>query len=511
MKSMEAIVDEIVASRKIAICRIGELQEKFESVFDMLSPEFYIDDGFAGSCYRDRRVLHTEDVISDNVCGVDTLIVVCDLRERLLAEDEVPEWKKLEESGLDRGNVLIFANELFSYVDFNWIDRVNRKSLEPGVGDDLIYDVLYRPKWEHNSGETMELGGIIIPLIKMNHYTTYIYACEGDVSSLILYLHENGIEVKGIIDRNLSKTIIRRWDGIPIIHISQMDRIPNIENVFVIIGVHSFWGVCASDIMDILYGAGIRHYYAVPAKDRDLISTHDGPTIDYYRDHYPELKRAYETLGDELSREAMLEAIRTKMQCCFYSKPACLGRHKYFFGHRIGDSYEQLYTHKKDEVWLNCGASVGDTIFTYFANGLDAKMVYAVEGDKGIFKDLCRNLDRLPGQYREKVTARNIFIDNGTDFGDLLPQIISLINADIEGHEMALIKALSRRIVQDRPVLAICVYHKVEDFSDFLSYLTGILENYTYLIRKYPTFSMWKRWSKDELVFYAIPNERRAL
>ena len=40
---------------------------------------------------------------------------------------------------------------------------------------------------------------------------------------------------------------------------------------------------------------------------------------------------------------------------------------------------------------------------------------------------------------------------------------ITLINADIEGFEMDMLKELEKIIKRDRPVLAISVYHKKED------------------------------------------------
>ncbi len=40
---------------------------------------------------------------------------------------------------------------------------------------------------------------------------------------------------------------------------------------------------------------------------------------------------------------------------------------------------------------------------------------------------------------------------------------ITLINADIEGFEMDMLKKLEKIIKRDRPVLAISVYHKKED------------------------------------------------
>lgn len=266
-----------------------------------------------------------------------------------------------------------------------------------------LHDVLFTAHYENCGVEAMEFGGITIPLIQMNGYSVYIYGYVKRVSALILYLERFKIKVCGIIDRNMEKTKIQRADGIPILHITQLDKIPDPQNTFVIIGVCQPSGV--------------------------------------------------------------------------------------------------------DEVWLNCGANVGDTVFLYFANQLEADTVLAVEGDKNIYKTLCRNLDRLPALYRKKVVSINEFIDENTDFGELMTgKAVSLINADIEGNELDLMKALSSVIARDRPVLALCAYHKESDLIDFVTYLDSIVTDYSYILRKYPSIGFLQ--SGSELVMYAVPFER---
>lgn len=69
---------------------------------------------------------------------------------------------------------------------------------------------------------------------------------------------------------------------------------------------------------------------------------------------------------------------------------------------------------------------------------------------------------------------------------------------DIEGAEH---KALlgSRQIIQrDKPVLAICIYHKPEDFFDIPLLIEEILpKTYEYYIRQY-------RYGQSETVLYAV-------
>ncbi len=58
-------------------------------------------------------------------------------------------------------------------------------------------------------------------------------------------------------------------------------------------------------------------------------------------------------------------------------------------------------------------------------------------------------------------------------------------------------------IKKNRPVLAICIYHKPEDFYDIpLSIEDMVPDEYTYYVRQY-------RYGQSETVLYAMPNSRK--
>ena len=167
----------------------------------------------------------------------------------------------------------------------------------------------------------------------------------------------------------------------------------------------------------------------------------------------------------------MLEYIRTYIQKDVYRLQQLPCRYKYFYDYdKESNSKKELYLHKEDEVWLNCGAYKGDNIFYYFAAGLTAKQIFAVEGDQQNADELYENINRLPENCRNLVFIKNVFIDSSTDFGDLLGnQKITLLNADIEGFELSLLKSCKNVIQTDRPVISICMYHKKEDQIKTLS------------------------------------------
>ena len=155
-------------------------------------------------------------------------------------------------------------------------------------------------------------------------------------------------------------------------------------------------------------------------------------------------------------------------------------RYKYFFGAKD----ELLYKRLPDECWINCGASVGDTIFLFLSFRLKAKKIYAFESDPNAFQRLKNNLELLTPELRSSVEPINHLIDASTDFD------------------------LSDIIKRDRPVIALCMYHRREDLVEIPSYLKSICSDYVYYLRKYNTGWLQNYKRNHELLMYAVPRER---
>jgi len=62
-------------------------------------------------------------------------------------------------------------------------------------------------------------------------------------------------------------------------------------------------------------------------------------------------------------------------------------------------------------------------------------------------------------------------------------ETVTFIKADIEGFEMKMLKGAEKIIKRDKPKLAICVYHKVNDIFDFVEYLGRIVPEYKFRLR----------------------------
>lgn len=375
-----------------------------------------------------------------------------------------------------------------------------------------LKDIVFNPQRERIVTDGLTIGGIICPLIKMNHWDVFIYGAGEDISSIILYLWSLEIEVKGVFDCDIEKEGKKILDCVSVIYPYNVVKKFNSEKTFVLINTVYFTGIEQGEILNLLFDLGIRKFYELAQYEKKEMKAKPHPwadigRIDYYREHINELENTYEMLYDKQSKKIMLEFIRTYMEFGTYSLKQCSGKVKYFYGQNIDGSNEELYLHLKEEVWINCGSNIGDNIFWYYANGLTAKHVYAYESDRKIYERLVKNLKYLPQNYFDKISPVNEFINEQTNWKILKTNRVTLINADIEGGEMNLLKSMKDIISTDRPVLAICAYHKADDLVTLPQYIKKIVNNYCFVLRKYESnVENIKRTS--ELVLYAIPEER---
>ena len=106
------------------------------------------------------------------------------------------------------------------------------------------------------------------------------------------------------------------------------------------------------------------------------------------------------------------------------------------------------------------------------------------------------NIDILPARMRQKVCPYNVFLDykEGMRFSE---ERITLVSMDIEGMELNVLQGLEQCIKKNRPVLAICVYHKPEDIIELPLKVLEMVPDYRLYLRHYS-------YVETETVMYAI-------
>ncbi len=77
---------------------------------------------------------------------------------------------------------------------------------------------------------------------------------------------------------------------------------------------------------------------------------------------------------------------------------------------------------------------------------------------------------------------------------------VDLIKLDVEGAELEALRGAVETIKDHRPQLAVCLYHKKEDFYEIPLFLHQLLDDYRFHLGHYTAGAL-------ETVWYAIPNE----
>lgn len=162
------------------------------------------------------------------------------------------------------------------------------------------------------------------------------------------------------------------------------------------------------------------------------------------------------------------------------------------------------------EVYFDCGAKDGDTAtkFHELMHG-DYKKIYAFEPDKENYSLLQENIHGL-----SKIEAVNAGVGESEmelafdgskgghsafhDYGKVRAKIIpldyyfnehpTLIKMDIEGFELSALRGAKKILQNDRPKLAICVYHKPCDLVELPKYILEQCPDYKIFFRLYRDF-----------------------
>lgn len=244
--------------------------------------------------------------------------------------------------------------------------------------------------------------------------------------------------------------------------------------------------------------------------------------IDYYKKREQEIQSFYEGLGDEFSREVMkgrLLFLRTRNR-------------KYVTSVREKDQYfdRNLIDFKKVKCFVDAGMYIGDTIQSFIetTEGVYDK-IYGFEPDEEIRSIAKNNLvdydnivvipkatSDFNGSIQVEKTLgvmqtieKGIFSENAEadktfevcKIDDCLAnrtQKIDMLKMDVEGAEMASLRGASEMIKSDRPIMAICVYHKEEDLLDIPAFVEGLGVKCRLYLRHYSD-------NQTETVCYLIP------
>lgn len=185
---------------------------------------------------------------------------------------------------------------------------------------------------------------------------------------------------------------------------------------------------------------------------------------------------------------------------------------------------EDIISVVENEVFVDCGAYQGETLLAFSdylnKNGIkEWQRAIAFEPEPDNIAEMKKNIAHLSNVQFEQTgvysESKVLFMNSGdgsnssiSDAGDISIEVQSIddvldgekatfIKMDIEGSEMEALRGSKNTILKYKPKLAICIYHKREDFVDIPRYINSLRDDYKFYIRNHSS-------SGIECVLYAV-------
>jgi FkbM family methyltransferase len=237
----------------------------------------------------------------------------------------------------------------------------------------------------------------------------------------------------------------------------------------------------------------------------------------------PAVRAAFDALSDDDARAEFLAQLRWRLTLdSAQLRPPRPHDRQYF--------ETDLFSLGSREVFIDGGAYIGDTVEQFLAvvGGRFARVI-AAEPDEGNYAKLVACAAALPDGAGARVSPRKVALGARHDFvrfdatgtaasvvgqGSQTVEAIALddltfelpptlVKLDVEGAELDALEGARRLIARDRPVLAVCAYHRQDHLWRVPAALHALVPDYRLHLRSYGSECF-------DLVCYAVPPERSA-
>lgn len=236
----------------------------------------------------------------------------------------------------------------------------------------------------------------------------------------------------------------------------------------------------------------------------------------YFTEHQKDLEEISSLFSDDVSRDVFFSAIKYRQTHNPKDVPSYSKNDQYFV--------KGIVPLTDSEVFIDCGAFDGDTMkdFIKVTKGKYQSIV-CFEPVEEFHKRLekrgrGKTVTALrAGVYKESTTLQfNAEAGKGSSISSNARNTISVpvlaiddvpecknatfIKMDVEGSELDALKGAKQTILNNKPKLAICLYHRPKDFIEIPKWIHTLVPEYKLYVRHH-SFSI------NETVLYAIPPE----
>jgi FkbM family methyltransferase len=246
-----------------------------------------------------------------------------------------------------------------------------------------------------------------------------------------------------------------------------------------------------------------RSWYRVNAfaQDQGFIN-YFGGMYQYLKQNASELAALYESLADYRSKLTL--KIMLQHWLTFHPDLRKSGTESLF------EHYFDLDIIKCDEneVFVDCGCYLGDTVQEYIKQYGKYKSIYSYELTPSTYAKAKQNLAGIPRVYLrnagvskengtfpfiDNIDAGNRLSPNGNVIAEVVKidddigEDITFLKMDVEGAEIDALNGAEHQIRRNKPKLAISLYHKLSDLLDIPRLIKSFVPEYTLYLRN--TFS----------------------
>ncbi len=207
--------------------------------------------------------------------------------------------------------------------------------------------------------------------------------------------------------------------------------------------------------------------------------------------------QTYNLLADEKSREIFNKVINFKISFDYNFMEG-------FINDFEGQYFDkELIPNIKDITFIDGGGYIGDTIPNIIKTFPDFKKIYVVEPNnlhiniaKKGFGHLSniefincglgsKKSNTISGQDNKTICNHDYQAQDIDIIDNLIDEKVDFIKMDIEGAEQDAIEGAKETIEKYSPILAICIYHKAEDWYKIPQKVLAINSGYKVYIRHY--------------------------
>ena len=345
----------------------------------------------------------------------------------------------------------------------------------------------------------------------------YLYGAGAFGNTLLHYLVNHGVNVKGYLDKNavseqtLNKLPVHKLDSSDI---TTIQRSSSLLIVSIVLPVEEQIALC-SDLKRLGFAR------VVDGQSLWIRSFPFSPNVfdaDIKNNDWSEkMYRALELLADDESREVYAKNLRAHILREYDDYAASLNCWQYFS--------KDIPFSKGHSKFVDCGAYNGDTL-KELAQNFAVDTYIGFEPMNTLFPCLAETANNLQsklkqiflypcavgGENRVSFLSGNEGSATLTNSGDNLIQVVRLddalagfeptfIKMDIEGAEIEALQGAEKIIRSHKPDLAICVYHYIRDFFEIPLLLHKFNPNYKIYLRAHCTCTL-------ETTLYATEKER---